>query len=202
MFFAHRFFHRTLYVKQSYTSKDGGRRQPKDFPGYVEAVPEFYARLQASNRLTGKVLSQMNVLNEATKQQLDETDKLLAKLLELSKKEVENQPLTAADAEWIKHFDSAMKVATCGHRAEAMKTTLIADVHTDSNTQQVLKKSLNSCGVTSRSSEVRLLLSEPRPLVLQRLFSRTAGVSPPCQQRLLVAAWPRCGKSIFCEYFR
>ena len=130
-----------LYAKQSYTMEKGGMpRQPKDFPGYVEPVPKFYARLLALNRLTEKVLTEMKVLDQGTKKNLKTTDILLTRLIEISKKELENKPLTKEDEQWIKFFDQSLKNACCGYGLNAMKTTLIADVHTDQNTKQVLEE--------------------------------------------------------------
>ena len=131
-----------LYVKQSYTmlAATAQPREPKDFPGYVEPIPGFHGRLLALTRLTRKVLEEMNVLDEDTSQRLDNTEKLFVRLLDISKKELQNRPLSQEDEEWIKHFDARLEDACCGHRAEAMKTTIIADVHTDQNTGRVLQE--------------------------------------------------------------
>lgn len=129
-----------LYVKQSYTMKGGPERTPKDFPGYVEPIPEFYARLLALARLTRKVLSEMQVLDDASKSRIEETEKLLARLLEISKKELENKALSKEDEGWIKNFDASLKNATTGFNLNALRTTLVADVHTDQNSGQVLEE--------------------------------------------------------------
>ena len=136
-----------LYAKQSYTAKGGGARAPKDYPGYVEPVPEFYARLLALTRLTNEVLSEMDALDDATKERLATTDDLLARLLSISKKELANQPLSKDDEQWIKHFDRTLKNACVGHETDALKTTLIADVHTDQNTRQVLEEGTGYVGM-------------------------------------------------------
>jgi len=138
-----------LYVKQSYTmlAASAVPRQPKEFPGYVEPVPRFYARLLALTRLTRKVLSDMNVLDDAADQRLKDTDKLLSRLMDISIREVENKPLDSDDERWIKHFDQSLKVACCGHDADAMKTTLIADVHTDQNSGMVLEEGTGRIGL-------------------------------------------------------
>jgi len=129
-----------LYAKQSYTMDHGIPRLPKDFPGYVEPVPEFYSRLLALNRLTEKVLGEMKVLDNDTKKNLNTTDALLSRLVGISTKELENKALTQEDEKWIKFFDAALKNACCGYGTNAMKTTLIADVHTDQNTRKVLEE--------------------------------------------------------------
>jgi len=130
-----------LYAKQSYTMEKGRMpRRPKDFPGYVEPVPEFYGRLLALNRLTEKVLSEMKVLDNDTRKNLNTTDALLSRLVEISTKELKNKALTEEDEKWIKFFDQSLKNACCGYGTNAMKTTLIADVHTDQNSQKVLEE--------------------------------------------------------------
>jgi len=134
-----------LYVKQSYTAHKLaaprlGRRRPEDFPGYVEPVPTLYARLLALCRLTEKTLTAQRLLDKATGRRLANTDELLARLLHIAEKELANQPLNKDDENWIKHFDGALKNACAGHKADAMKTTLIADVHTDQNSRQVLQE--------------------------------------------------------------
>ena len=138
-----------LYVKQSYTmlAASAMPREPKDYPGYVEPVPEFYARLLALSRLTRTVLSDMDVLDADTKQRLKRTEQLFSRLLDIAEKELRNEELSEKDHEWIKHFSEALEQATAGHEAEAMKTTLIADVHTDQNTGKVLEEGTGYIGL-------------------------------------------------------
>jgi hypothetical protein len=132
-----------LYVKQSYTAAPSisrkSLRRPEDFPGYVEPVPRLYARLLTLCRLTETALSELGLLDDVTKKRLATTDALLARLLSIAERELANQPLSKDDENWIKHFDGALKNACAGHEANAMKTTLIADVHTDQNSGEVLE---------------------------------------------------------------
>jgi hypothetical protein len=136
-----------LYAKQSGTAETDEPMPPKDYPGYVEPVPEFYARLLALTRLTNEVLSEMDAVDDATKDRLAATDDLLDRLLSISTKELANQPISKDDQQWIKHFDRTLKNACVGFEAEALKTTLIADVHTDQNTEQVLEEATGYVGL-------------------------------------------------------
>jgi len=142
-----------LYVKQSYSMKAGAaRRIPAPRPGYVEPVPEVYARLLALARLTKNRMGAMKCLDEEMTRRLDATETLLARLLDISKRELENQVLKEEDYEYIRTFGGAMRSACLGRgsRDEArdeLKTTLVADVHTDGNTEQVLEEATGQLGV-------------------------------------------------------
>jgi hypothetical protein len=143
-----------LYAKQSYTmglEVVSFPHQPKPplkpVEGYVEPIPEFYARLLALARMTNRGLSEMNVLDAAARGRLNALEKLLERLLAVSEKELANQELQEADYEFIRNFgenlegvivkpDPGLKFG----ESPAMKTTLVADVHTDQNSKQVLEE--------------------------------------------------------------
>ena len=162
-----------LYAKQSYTmAREASDRPPlKPVEGYVEPVPEFYARLLALARMTNRGLTEMKVLDRAARARLDEFEKLLERLLTLAEKELANKPLEEADYAFIRNFGEHLesvvvkpnptriqalyaelgRVRDEARRKEilemisleqggAMKTTLVADVHTDQNTRQVLEE--------------------------------------------------------------
>jgi len=76
---------------------------------------------------------------------------ILTKLLEISKKELENKPLTEEEYRFIENFGSyseSLINSIAGGETEfgaevdpdILKTTLIADVPTDGNTKQVLEE--------------------------------------------------------------
>jgi hypothetical protein len=130
-----------LYAKQSYTMKVGGiPREEKLPPGYVEPVPLFYARLAALTKMTLKGLADMKVLSEQGKKRLEELEKILVNLQKIAEKELENQNLTEDDRKFISRFAKSLKNCVAGANTEAQKTTLVADVHTDQNTSQVLEE--------------------------------------------------------------
>jgi len=63
-----------------------------------------------------------------------------ARLLELSLKELRNEALTSEDYVYIREIGGALEQTVLGVRDAGVKTTLIADVHTDANSQKVLEE--------------------------------------------------------------
>ncbi len=134
-----------LYAKQSYTmtiTAEAAAPPEPQFPvvGYVEPAPEFYARLVALTRMTIKGLDDLKVLDPESKGRLKELESVLSRLLDISTRELANQKLTQADYDFIKDFAENINAIVTGAGASTQKTTLIADVHTDQNTRQVLEE--------------------------------------------------------------
>ena len=132
-----------LYAKQSYTMTGWGAvSKPLEKPvvGYIEPVPEFYNKLLALTRMTNKGLTEMEVLDDSAKYRLESLEKVLKRLVELSKKELENKELTEDDYTFIKNFGEELNNVISDVDDKAKKTTIIADVHTDQNTKQVLEE--------------------------------------------------------------
>jgi hypothetical protein len=131
-----------LYGKQSSTPRGLRRYLPEAFPGYVEPVPEVYARLLALTRMTNKVLSEMEVLDALdrhSKWRLENLEGILERLLEISVRELKNEPLSPEELAWIKDFKTALEPVCERVAFNAMKTTLIADVHTDQISRKTLQ---------------------------------------------------------------
>jgi hypothetical protein len=134
-----------LYAKQSYTMRETAIQVPtqeKPVVGYVEPVPEFYNRLLALTRMTNAGLASMNVLDCASSNRLEHLETILERLVKLSGKELENEELTGADYEFIKNFGDELNAVISEVDEKAKKTTIIADVHTEGNTGQVLEEGL------------------------------------------------------------
>jgi hypothetical protein len=135
-----------LYAKQSYTITADKAEPPPEKPvaGYVEPLPEFYARLLALSRMTSQGLGAMKVLNEQAKTRLAEFEKILERLLAIVEKELADKQLTEADYGYIEHFGEHLERVvvppTPKGESQAMKTALAADVHTDQNSQKVLEE--------------------------------------------------------------
>lgn len=134
-----------LYAKQFHNIPTGMSRRsvappPKMVEGYVEPVPLFYARILALTRMTLTSLDGMKVLNKASKKRLQELEKIVARLLELSKLELENQRLTDEDYQFIRSFGSNLESVVTGLSDWDLDTTIIADVHTDPTSGQVLQE--------------------------------------------------------------
>ena len=60
--------------------------------------------------------------------------------MELSEKELKNEELEKADYDFIKNFGEQLNGVIENVADIAKKTTIIADVHTDQNTKQVLEE--------------------------------------------------------------
>lgn len=140
-----------LYVKQSYGMSEGGEggaEGEKPFPGYVEPVPEFYSRLLTLTKLTGDGLSKL--LPEESKNlglnlQFQSLSWVPQRLLEISKKELENTPFDDSDYYMIKgigdSFEHSMRNLFMGDiDLDFLKSSLVADVHTEGNTKLVLEE--------------------------------------------------------------
>jgi len=130
-----------LYAKQSYTMVETSM-PPEEKPvvGYVEPVPEFYNRLLALTRMTNNGLTEMDVLDDSSKYRLENLENILARLVNISSKELENKELSTDDYDFIKNFGDNLGGVIADVDDKAKKTTIIADVHTDINTEQVLEE--------------------------------------------------------------
>ena len=131
-----------LYAKQSYTPITLGPppHAPKPVVGYVEPVPEFYARMLALTNMTENGLKALNALTDAEKSRLNSLESALQRLLDISKKELENQELTDEDYEYIRNFGQNIESVVLGVNDKGTDTRMVADVHTDQNTGQVLEE--------------------------------------------------------------
>jgi hypothetical protein len=132
-----------LYAKQSYTPigiTSVGLPPPKPVVGYVEPVPEFYSRLLALTRMTDRGLTDMGVLDSVAKNRLQSLEGILVRLISISIDELENKELTEEDYQFIRNFGEQLESVVLGVEETGTKTTLIADVHTDGNTQMVLEE--------------------------------------------------------------
>jgi len=132
-----------LYAKQSYTPMLLSLPPPeKPVVGYIEPVPEFYNRLLALTRMTTRGLDEMDVLDSPAKYRLENLEMVLGRLTELSMKELKNEELTPDDYDFIKNFGDELNDIIAEVSERAKKTTIVADVHTDQNTRQVLEEGM------------------------------------------------------------
>jgi len=138
-----------LYVKQSYTMAEMGGKEEVKIVGYVEPVPEFYARLLTLTKMTNKGLKGLVPSEELEKLKiepaLDSFSQILERLLAISKKELENKPLTDDEYLFIKKFgktsENLIKTVSGGEvDSDIYKTVLVADVHTEGNVRKVLEE--------------------------------------------------------------
>ena len=142
-----------LYAKQSYTMMARGMPQEPEFTyGYVEPYPEVYKRIEEMMRDLRSNLEVLGITPEGIAEKIKSFENLLAKLKTISEKELMQKPLTEEEYKLIgniganlasmKRFPSEiMKKITSGTDE---KIDLIADVHTDPNTKQVLEEGVGS----------------------------------------------------------
>jgi len=129
-----------LYAKQSYTPVETSL--PQQPPGYAEPVPEFYARVLALTRMTRTGLTGMGVLDHVSIGRLQSLEDILSRLVDISKRELEGVELTEDDYGFIRNFGEQLAPTVEGVESEGMETTVVADVHTDQNTGQVLEEGI------------------------------------------------------------
>lgn len=139
-----------LYVKQSYTMVTKSALLHPQFPvtGYVEPVVEFYNRLLNLTNMTlagfKELIPQQNLEKLGLESGLNQFADVLKRLLEISNRELENRPLDDSDYSFIENFGlvSANLIRTIAGgdvNSDALKTVMIADVHTEGNSKKVLE---------------------------------------------------------------
>ena len=121
------------YARQNYTPPFGKTNEE----GYVEPVPEFYARLLALTQMTEKGLANLYALNATDKTRLQDMARILERLITISVDELEDKKLSEDDYKYIIDFGETLN-STIGANNEG--TTVVADVYSDSSTGQVLEE--------------------------------------------------------------
>ncbi len=131
-----------LYAKQPYmpvaAAAPGPTEQPP--PGFVEPRPEFYARMLALSRMTREGLAEMDVLDEQSLERLQNLEAIIERLHDISLTELRGEPISEDDADYITYIAGRLKGTLIGMEEEDEKSTIVADVLTDTNTQQVLEE--------------------------------------------------------------
>jgi len=140
-----------LYAKQSYTMMVTGiPPQPKFTYGYVEPYPEVYGRIQEMMKDLSGNLDRLGIASEGVPEKIKTFENLLARLRVISEKELGNKPLSDEEYRLIWNIGSnlaSMKnfspqiMEKIGSRTDE-KMSLVADVHTDLNTKQVLEEAV------------------------------------------------------------
>ncbi|MBA7482634.1 hypothetical protein ES707_18127 [subsurface metagenome] len=142
-----------LYAKQSYIMAGKGMPpEPKLTYGYVEPYPEVYARLEEMMKDLRNNLIALDLAIEGIPEKIKEFEELLDKLKIISEKEIGNTPLDNEEYEliwnigskltFLKKFPSEILEKITSDTDEKME--IVADVHTDVNTGQVLEEGVGS----------------------------------------------------------
>jgi len=125
-----------LYAKQSYTPYSTGIIEGH---GYLEPLPELYLRMLSLINMTLRGLESMHAINESQKARLLKMKNMAEKAIEISIDEIEGNGMEK-HAAFFGNFVHTIKDMMHEFNKEARKTTMIADVHTDTNTMKCLEE--------------------------------------------------------------
>ena len=176
-----------LYVKQSYTpGVEGTSVGPGEpvFAGYVEPLPAFYHRLAFLTRFTKDGLAARDALPEGLAPLMDSMAELLDGLEAIATKELAMEALSEDQKDLVRGIGTTFETLVMNLAAavtvevpsddpwatdvetsaegDGFKTTLVADVHTDGNTKNVLEEGsgkLDWLVIVQRTVEGRLVAS-------------------------------------------
>ncbi|HMK45764.1 MAG TPA: DUF3160 domain-containing protein [Methanocella sp.] len=138
-----------LYAKQSYTVLATAIMPSRDMRGYVEPNAELYGRLASLAKMTIDGLTSRNLLTDEFSQKLSSLQSLLISLKSISEKELTGTAaLSDDDYSLIRNIgDTLEDITTFSAETTAAtesdtdkKMAMVADVHTDLNTGQVLEE--------------------------------------------------------------
>jgi len=137
-----------LYAKQSYTMKTSLPPTPQLIKGYVEPNPELYARLASLTSFTREGLSDRGLLLQEFALKFKQLEDLLLSLKEISELELYNQPLSNDQYGQIVNIGKTLKsivtfppdVSSKIENQEDESMAVVADVHTDPYSNQVLEE--------------------------------------------------------------
>lgn len=132
-----------LYAKQVIAEMGGGYDEEPDYRGYVEPEPLVYARFVDLTELTSQGLKEYGMLSSDEEENLSRLSQIAGWLLEISKKELQDEVLTDEQYEFIadyggniEHFwyeaikDDGGEIST-----QTYPAAVVADIATDPNGQ-------------------------------------------------------------------
>ncbi len=135
-----------LYAKQVYAEMGGGPPAPAPVPpkGYVEPVPQFYARLAALTSMTIEGLDNRGLLSDSDRISLKVVLNLANSFQAISEKELAGQPLTDEEYTTIRFYGGSLEEIVMAsadtdqgeefarlYMDEEPQAAVIADVATD-----------------------------------------------------------------------
>jgi hypothetical protein len=135
-----------LYAKQSSTYLVKGA--PLLVNGYVEPVPELYARLASLCKMLISGLDSRALLSDRIREKMEVLLDFLLTLKSISVKELTGAPLNATEWEAIFNADSKLEFVSKIPTNDSVTSdadkymSVIADVHTDPNTNTVLEEAV------------------------------------------------------------
>jgi len=141
-----------LYAKQSYTTL-AMAVPPEETPqGYVEPNPELYGRLASLTAMTVDGLSSRGLLLDVFSSRLSQLKDLLTSLKSIAEKELTGMTPSDDDFSLIKSIGGTLEdittfppdVTSAITDQTDDKMAIVADVHTDPNSGQVLEEAVGS----------------------------------------------------------
>ena len=145
-----------LYAKQSYTMKATGiMPQPEPAKGYVEPQPEVYARLAALAKQMRTGLEGRGLLDAEYSDKLERLESLLLSLKTMAEKELAGEALSEEEYELIRNIGGTLEgITTFSAKVKEEITSeadermaVVADVHTDTNSSQVLEEGVGDASL-------------------------------------------------------
>ncbi len=162
-----------LYAKQTYAEMGAGwmPTPPDPLParGYVEPVPEFYARLAALAAMTREGLASRSLLGAADADSLMRIEELSLALKQMAEKQLQGIPLTEEEHERIRFYGGelehlVMASADTGEESgditfmeEDPQAAIIADVATDPDSNLIPGAAVLEVGV-GRVGEIHVVV--------------------------------------------
>jgi len=143
-----------LYAKQSYTMVATGVRPEKPFLtyGFVEPYPEVYLKIRYMMADLGRIIEELSLSIPGVVEKIKKFEVLSEKLAAISEKELKGLVLSREEYELIwnmgrelaslKRFPTSLMQKITSGTDERLD--LVADVHTDLNTKQVLEEGVGS----------------------------------------------------------
>jgi len=147
-----------LYAKQVYSELGGGPPPPPEpIPprGYVEPVPQFYARLAALTAMTREGLDDRGLLSELGGSSLQRLENLARSLQVMAEKELRGEPLTEEEYRIILFYGGELELLTMAaagtdlaaldryaYMEEEPQAAVVADVATAPTPRLVLEEAV------------------------------------------------------------
>jgi hypothetical protein len=183
-----------LYAKQSQTIMATSIEQPKPelAKGYVEPQPEVYARLAALCKQMRVGLEDRGLLSPEYTDKLNRMESLLLSLKTMAEKELSGQALTDEEYAQIRDIGDVLEgITTFSVEVSGQITSeadermaVVADVHTEGNSGQVLEE-----GVGDAFTIYVVAPVEGQPVVAQGGVFSYYEFKQPMSDRLTDEAW-------------
>jgi hypothetical protein len=136
-----------LYAKQSYTIVPTVVLPPPLTTAYVEPYPETYRDMIGLINMTMNGLMQLGLLQPETNASLKSFMEASELFLNASTIELEGKALDANLQNQIRLAAKGISTVGSSNAGQAQKAAMVADVHTDPNTEQVLEEGLGNFNV-------------------------------------------------------